>query len=57
MAAGMAASSPLEPSGVAEPILAKTPSIMGVADSERGRQQLLMLLRLYLLAPVTTIRV
>jgi len=56
MAAGMAPSSPLEPSGVAEPMLAKISSIIWVPDSDRGRL-LPTLRRSCLLAPVMTFRV
>lgn len=56
MAAGMASSRPLEPSGVAEPMLAKISSIIWVPDSESGGL-LPTLRRSCLLAPVMTFRV
>lgn len=56
MAEGMAHRRPLEPSGVAEPMLAKISSIIWVPDSERGRHAP-TLRGSCLLAPVMTFRV
>lgn len=52
----MTASKPLEPSGVAEPMLAKISSIICVPDSDSGGL-LPTLRRSCLLAPVMTFRV
>lgn len=56
MAEGTAARRPLEPSGVAEPMLAKISNIICVPDSERGGL-LPTLRRSCLLAPVMTFSV
>lgn len=55
-AEGMVLRRPLEPSGVAEPMLAKISSIIWVPDSDSGRL-LPTLRRSCLLAPVMTFSV